>query len=632
MASSVEAEEPLPVIPPIPEPVLPNPLHLKFTPYAWAKLAYAVTVRATEVGAMVVTSRYNPLLIEDVRFIKQYASAAFVRLDDDAVADFVADMGDPLGQHRMHPANFAYIFVHTHPPGMNRPSGHDETTFRTKFGAYPWSIMFILTRDLKTYCRLHIKKGEHTLDVEIPVSVDYMCSFPPSNHEMWEVELQNLLPSSADPYSEKRPEKVIEIPTVRKQRKDIEVPLKSEAVKPSSGSVLVGHIASTYEPEGGGWRESAALSPLAFLAPATLQRIQSGVVITPEVIENEKKLAPVLANLARLGVAPTTDKYARSTMFTLPAYVSKVNNYTINKCVSTFLKHALTRPMSPPFPEFVLEFAKHETRFIAAISLWERMELTKKPLGRRCFVTCSYERMIVSWMTIDGIRVFLTGEESDLIDYCKRTGNYDELNEIVGKRLPAARMPALSLVEDDPVINADDEETQEITLTETEIYPYRSQNEEDVDLAPEVFIVEYADSCVKAIISFIQSMHNTLSRSMSEDDVAIEIEKILDFALAKNEGLITCSMGVNDVSIRSSKKNGSSITFAFEYATPIMDLFPKVVREYRKAVNLKEEESVSEVYEYLEFAAEVTYHPKVLSAATVYREDATDFDPSKMKG
>ena len=60
--------------------------HGAATPTAWAKLLFWRDLGTTEIGGFGISAAKDPLLIEDVRLVKQICSAVTVRFDDGAVA------------------------------------------------------------------------------------------------------------------------------------------------------------------------------------------------------------------------------------------------------------------------------------------------------------------------------------------------------------------------------------------------------------------------------------------------------------------------------------------------------------------------------------------------------------------
>jgi hypothetical protein len=106
-----------------------------------------------------------------------------VAFDDEAVAEFFDEQVD---QGR-RPAQFARIWLHTHPGKCPEPSCTDEDTFARVFGPTDWAVMFILARGGQTYARLefHVGPGGGLL---LPVEVDYTRPFPATDQAAWHEE------------------------------------------------------------------------------------------------------------------------------------------------------------------------------------------------------------------------------------------------------------------------------------------------------------------------------------------------------------------------------------------------------------------------------------------------------------
>jgi hypothetical protein len=167
---------------------------LRFSPYAWAKLLYLRDRGDSEVGGFGITAHDDLLLVKDVRLVQQYCTSASVRFDDAAVADFFDQQVD-AGRR---PAEFARLWVHTHPASCAWPSGTDEGTFARCFGSADWSTMFVLARDGETYARLRFGVGPGG-SWEIPVEVDFRCPFPAADQAAWEREYVETVQVDGDP-------------------------------------------------------------------------------------------------------------------------------------------------------------------------------------------------------------------------------------------------------------------------------------------------------------------------------------------------------------------------------------------------------------------------------------------------
>jgi len=118
-----------------------------------------------------------------VRLVRQTCSAVSVTFDDAAVAEFFDEQVDCGRQ----PAEFARIWLHTHPADSAQPSAVDEATFRGVFGACDWSLMFILAVGGETYARLQYGVGPGG-SLEVAVGIDWDRRFPAADWPAWEAE------------------------------------------------------------------------------------------------------------------------------------------------------------------------------------------------------------------------------------------------------------------------------------------------------------------------------------------------------------------------------------------------------------------------------------------------------------
>lgn len=156
---------------------------LRFSPTAWAKLLYLRDLGDTEVGGFGIAAADDPLLVEDVRLVRQVATCVSVAFDDQAVAEFFDQQVD-LGRK---PSQFGRIWLHTHPGNMSRPSGTDYDTFDRVFGRTDWAVMFILACGGQSFARLRFHVGPGG-DLDLPVTVDYSRPFAGSDHDAWQAE------------------------------------------------------------------------------------------------------------------------------------------------------------------------------------------------------------------------------------------------------------------------------------------------------------------------------------------------------------------------------------------------------------------------------------------------------------
>jgi hypothetical protein len=141
---------------------------LVFAPLAYLKLQFFCHLGHTEIAGFGISAKNNLLYIEDFVTVRQLADAAFVSIQDEAVADFTdrcIDAGLP-------PQRFLRIWCHTHPGSSPEPSSHDEETFQRVFGSCDWAIMFIMSRTARTYARLSLNVGPG-LSSQLQTAVDW---------------------------------------------------------------------------------------------------------------------------------------------------------------------------------------------------------------------------------------------------------------------------------------------------------------------------------------------------------------------------------------------------------------------------------------------------------------------------
>jgi hypothetical protein len=141
---------------------------LVLAPLAFLKLQFFLHAGETEIGGFGISRTDDLLYVEDFITVRQRVSCVTVEFDDTAVADYFDGMVD----EGKVPAQFARIWVHTHPGSSAAPSSTDEETFERAFGRCDWSIMFIISRSGQTYARLRFAAGPRA-SLLLPVRVDW---------------------------------------------------------------------------------------------------------------------------------------------------------------------------------------------------------------------------------------------------------------------------------------------------------------------------------------------------------------------------------------------------------------------------------------------------------------------------
>lgn len=161
---------------------------LRFSPTAWAKLIYLRDVGDTEIGGFGISCLDDLFYLEDVELVSQRCTWSHVRFDDEAVADYF----ERQVRAGRQPAEFARIWVHTHPGNSAQPSSTDEATFTRVFSRADWAVMLILARDGQAYARLRFNAGPGA-EMELAVEVDYQHSFDAADHVNWRSEYEHCV-------------------------------------------------------------------------------------------------------------------------------------------------------------------------------------------------------------------------------------------------------------------------------------------------------------------------------------------------------------------------------------------------------------------------------------------------------
>ena len=110
----------------------------------------------------------QPLYIDDFVLVQQSCNSSYMEFDDLGIANFMEDMAD-LGYS---PAQYARIWIHTHPEMAATPSQTDETTFAEKFSDSDWAVMAIISKTNDTYARYKVN-SHISMCERIPWVVDW---------------------------------------------------------------------------------------------------------------------------------------------------------------------------------------------------------------------------------------------------------------------------------------------------------------------------------------------------------------------------------------------------------------------------------------------------------------------------
>ena len=144
-------------------------------------------------GGFGISSRADPLLVEDVVLLSQRTTPSFVAFDDAGVADHFDRQVD-AGRS---PEEFARIWLHTHPGHSPEPSPTDEHTFARVFRECDWAVMGILARGGASYARLRFTAGPGG-SIGIPVEVEFGVPFAASDAESWRAEYRRCVQAVPD--------------------------------------------------------------------------------------------------------------------------------------------------------------------------------------------------------------------------------------------------------------------------------------------------------------------------------------------------------------------------------------------------------------------------------------------------
>lgn len=141
---------------------------LRFSPTAWYKILYMRESVDVEVSGFGISSKEDPLFVQDFVLIKQVSSVASTDMDDESVANHMENMAE-LGYQ---PAECMRIWIHTHPANSATPSSTDEATFLKAFGNCNWAVMFIMASGGVNTAHMMFNAGVKSV-FKIPTCIDY---------------------------------------------------------------------------------------------------------------------------------------------------------------------------------------------------------------------------------------------------------------------------------------------------------------------------------------------------------------------------------------------------------------------------------------------------------------------------
>ena len=231
-------------------------------PLAFLKLQFFLHAGETEIGGFGVSRTTDDLLyVEDFVTVRQRVSCVTVEFDDTAVADYF----DAMVDDGKVPAQFARIWVHTHPGSSAQPSGTDEETFERAFGRCDWSIMFILSRTGQTYARLRFAAGPKA-SLLLPVRVDW-AAWANTVADLGGERLGELAEAWMDEYGQNiRP--LFEMPMRRANTRSTHPLLAADVLLPNEGHRMFDERDRIDDPDAEWWQMDEELAALAEIEAA----------------------------------------------------------------------------------------------------------------------------------------------------------------------------------------------------------------------------------------------------------------------------------------------------------------------------------------------------------------------------
>lgn len=177
---------------------------LRFTPYAWAKLRFMCESASTEIGGYGLTDEDDELLVTDFLLVKQVTSSTSVDFDSQDRNRMLAEM-DAEG---IPPRRCTRVWIHTHPEGVNRPSGFDDVIFRKNFSGQDFAVMFIMARGSENgvYARARLEYKGRVFQSEMNVEVDWRSADEDEvfDFEEWAEQLKTFVQKVGKAKIEKR--------------------------------------------------------------------------------------------------------------------------------------------------------------------------------------------------------------------------------------------------------------------------------------------------------------------------------------------------------------------------------------------------------------------------------------------
>jgi hypothetical protein len=174
-------------------------MKITLTPQAYWHLQWMAHRTPCEVSSMgLLAPARDGLLIEDFILVRQTVSTATVDLDMNWWAEKQVQLYDREGIEPWRTS----CWTHTHPAGINCPSGTDEQTMARSFGSWDFALMLILTKAGVFYARMDFDHPfgpgcKTRLETRCSVHVDWaIAGVNPVDQEtlaVWESEFRELV-------------------------------------------------------------------------------------------------------------------------------------------------------------------------------------------------------------------------------------------------------------------------------------------------------------------------------------------------------------------------------------------------------------------------------------------------------
>ena len=136
--------------------------------FAYYKMRYLATKNNVEVGGWgLAKSEDAPLLISDIRLLRQESTPGSIDFDDAGIVEYMEDMVEEGLEFPQ------FMRVWFHPGNSAHPSGTDRTTFEGLTGTLPWVVMAIIAKEGQVYSELGTRIAGHHVQWVLPFEVDW---------------------------------------------------------------------------------------------------------------------------------------------------------------------------------------------------------------------------------------------------------------------------------------------------------------------------------------------------------------------------------------------------------------------------------------------------------------------------